>query len=157
MLRRVPELPLKGSKIRHELLGLKEFITRAREKELDYMSRVSPDQALFERMLPYAIAFGVAQQWAEAFRGIDLEVPEWYGGQSGVAFTDVLWATWLMDLTTFDSNVQDAVSYTPPVEYSSSNDGGGWGGGDSGFSDFGGGFDSGDVGGGGGGGGGDSW
>jgi uncharacterized membrane protein len=32
----------------------------------------------FEKLLPYAIVLGVADQWADAFAGIYTEPPSWY-------------------------------------------------------------------------------
>jgi uncharacterized membrane protein len=38
---------------------------------------------MFERFLPYAMAFGVEEAWAKAFRDIYREPPQWYSGGSG--------------------------------------------------------------------------
>ena len=111
-----------------------------------------PDQALFERLLPYAVAFGAVQQWTRAFDGIQLQPPQWVDGYMG----DTLWlSSFVGDAQTAQSAWEGAVSHTDSGSGFSSGDsgfGGGW-------SDSGGGFDSGGSSGdgGGGGGGGDSW
>ena len=153
-----------GQLVRRELQGLKEFITRANKDELNYMAKVDPNQALFEKLLPYAIAFDAVQQWTQAFQGIDLQMPDWYDAPMYGA-GDIFWTTMLFnDLTYFGRDYGDAMSYSPPTDFGtgggfSSGDsafggdgGGGWS--DSGGGGFDGGFSGGD---GGGGGGGDSW
>lgn len=90
---------------------------------------------LFEKMLPYAIAFGVEKEWAKRFEALDMPTPDWYVGPSG-SHSSILFVSQLShSMTSFQS------SMTPT---SSS----------SGFSS---GFSGGSSGGGGGGGGGGSW
>jgi uncharacterized membrane protein YgcG len=155
---RISDVTPLGQQVRRDLEGLQEFITRANERELNYMADKMPDQALFERLLPYAIAFDAVKQWTQAFRGIDIQMPDWYEAPMG---SDSMWTYMLMnDLDNFGNDYGDAMSYTPPV--TSFDSGGDFSSGDSGFggswSDSGGGFDGGfSSGGGGGGGGGDSW
>lgn len=152
----------KGSRIYAQLLGLKEFITRAAEPELNYMSRVAPSQALFERLLPFAVAFGAVPQWSEAFKGIELNPPEWYAGYSE-SYSN--WpALFVADMYTAERDYGSAMTQPAPTVHtssSSSSSDSSWSSGDSSFGgsyDSGGGFSSGgDVGGGSGGGGGDSW
>lgn len=38
---------------------------------------------MFERFLPYAMAFGVADKWAKAFENMYREPPTWYVGGTG--------------------------------------------------------------------------
>jgi uncharacterized membrane protein len=38
---------------------------------------------MFERFLPYAMAFGVADKWAKAFENMYREPPTWYVGGIG--------------------------------------------------------------------------
>jgi hypothetical protein len=163
ILSKTTNLLPQGRKLRDQCLGLKEFITRANQRELNYMAQRMPDQAMFEELLPFAVAFDAVRQWTKAFEGIDLQPPDWYYGYDTYG-TDYLWTSMLLnDMMYFDHTYSDAVS-TPPV--TSFDSGGGWGDGDSGFGGgFSGGSDSGggswDSGGsvdsGGGGGGGDSW
>gem|GEM_PF-1100530 len=168
---------LEGIDTRWRLRGLREFITRANEKELNYMANAMPDQALFERLLPYAVAFGVVKQWTEAFGGLDIAPPDWYVADDGFGTLQTLWTVMLIDdLLHFNHSYADAFTYQEPTSgfdgggpFSGGDSGfgggwsndGGWSGSDSGSSggwDSGGGFDSGGSSGdGGGGGGGDSW
>lgn len=141
-----------GRKIQHELRGLREFISRANKKEFEYMVDRVPDQTMFETLLPYAIAFGMVKQWANAFEGILIEQPDWYAGDFG---PNIFWYSALThDLDVMSSDWSNSLS---PVNSSDFFDGSG-GGFSSGDSGFGGGFDSGGgAGDGGGGGGGGDW
>ncbi|MCO5297650.1 MAG: DUF2207 domain-containing protein [Fimbriimonadaceae bacterium] len=142
-----------GAKVRHALRGLEEFIARAHKKELNYLVDRVPDQALFEELLPFAIAFGLVDVWTRAFDGIGLRQPGWYVGPYDGYWT----ATLMSDLTTFQDTWSSAIapvtSYGSGSGFSSGDSGfgGGWSGGGGGFSG------GGSSGGGGGGGGGGSW
>jgi len=93
---------------------------------------------LFEKLLPYAIVFGVEKVWAKQFIDLNLNQPNWYKGTPGQSFNSVLLANNLSrSLNTINRTA------SPPSTTRSS----------SGFSS---GFSSGSSGGGGGGGGG-SW
>lgn len=138
----------KGFEAKDQLLGLKEFITRSYQRELRHFAKTDFNQALYDKLLPYAIAFNAVDQWTSAFQGVQLEPPDWYTGYD--PSVGMWYASLGSDLTTFDLVVT-------PAAYASS------GGGSTSF-DSGGGFSSGsgfDGGGGadmgGGGGGGDSW
>jgi hypothetical protein len=77
--RAMPRRTLKGSQARQWALGFQEFATRV---EADRLERSAADPRLaFERLLPYAMALGVADEWAERFEGIYQERrPDWYVG-----------------------------------------------------------------------------
>lgn len=143
-----------GAQIRQKLLGLKEFIVRAQDKELQYMTKIEPTQALFEKLLPFAVAFGAVNEWSRAFSGIELTPPNWYAGYDT---TDALWTNLLVsDVSNMTHSWGSAMSYVQP-SVGTSGVSGDWGGG-GGWSSGGGFSDGGSVGGGGGGGGGgDSW
>jgi hypothetical protein len=166
-----------GVRVRAHVRGLREFIRRADSDELSRMSETMPAQALYERLLPYAVAFGYVEQWAHAFRGMEIAPPDWfqapYGGDTWTIYQ-------ISDLLVQEHAWSEAITLPPPIEApsdksfwtsgatSSFDSGTTFSSGDSGFSgssDFGssydsssGSFDSGaSSGDGGGGGGGDSW
>ncbi|HRJ27797.1 MAG TPA: DUF2207 domain-containing protein [Fimbriimonadaceae bacterium] len=128
-----------GARARMRVVGLEEFIRRAQRDELEYITRVDRPAALFEQMLPYAVAFGMTKQWAAAFEGIVQEMPRWYNVPPGTPFHPIYFAN---DLTSINSALGSAAA-TPPRSDGAS-------GGSSGFSS-GGGFSGGGFGGGGGG------
>lgn len=127
-----------GAMTRMKVVGFEEFIRRARGRELEWMSKKEPTAALFEEYLPYAVAFGLTQEWAAAFEGIVHEMPNWYQAPPGTMFRASYFAN---DLVSVNSALSSAAS-TPPRSSGGS-------GGSSGFS--GGGFSGGGFGGGGGG------
>lgn len=57
--------------------GYKEFISKVEKYRAPWMET----QDIFEKTLPYAMAFGLGKKWAKAFAGLQMERPEWY--QSG--------------------------------------------------------------------------
>jgi uncharacterized membrane protein YgcG len=69
-----------GARAREATLGFKEFLGRVEEERFKKMI-TSPE--LFERFLPYAMAFGVEDKWAKAFQDIYREPPTWYVGRVG--------------------------------------------------------------------------
>jgi hypothetical protein len=70
----MPSRSVAGSRAREATLGFKEFLRR-----VDTM----PSVELFERYLPYAIAFGIESSWARAFENIYVTAPSWYSGPMG--------------------------------------------------------------------------
>ncbi len=73
----MPRRTLKGARTTDRIFGFLEFLQRADE---DRIRRIS-DPRWFERGLPYALAFGVATQWARAFEGLSTQPPSWYAGR----------------------------------------------------------------------------
>ena len=59
-----------GIKARLEILGLKKYITVAEQDRFDMLN--DPDKSLefYEELLPYAIAFGLENRWAEKFNTV---------------------------------------------------------------------------------------
>jgi uncharacterized membrane protein YgcG len=72
----MPRRTRRGRKTYEEILGFKEFVERVDADRLERMGTRSVGQ--FEKLLPYAIVLGVADQWADAFAGIYTEPPNWY-------------------------------------------------------------------------------
>ena len=46
----------------------------------------------FEKLLPYAIAFGVEKVWFKRFENVNLKQPEWYSGYYGGNFSNYAFA-----------------------------------------------------------------
>ena len=112
--------------------SLKNFLS-SQEKQLEFQAK---NQMMFEKLLPFAVAFGVEKIWAQRFKDIQLKPPDWYKGYDTTYFNSVVFAISLnSSLNSFRS------AYTPTTS-------------SSGFSS---GFSGGSSGGGGGGGGGGSW
>lgn len=134
-----------GAKTISELEGFRMYLKTAEENRLNLLTPPEHTPELFEKMLPYAIALDVENEWGKKFDGI-LEranyEPEWYNGSEAFhpgSFTGSF-------ANSFTSSVQRA--QVDPTASSGSSGSGGWSSGSSG-----GGF----SGGGGGGGGGRGW
>ena len=76
----MPARTLEGARAREAALGFKEFLSRVEE---DRFKRMITSPELFEKYLPYAMAFGVEEKWANAFKDIYREPPQWYTGGTG--------------------------------------------------------------------------
>ena len=76
----MPRKTRKGVTVNHHLLGFREFIERAEKDRIKLL--VEEDPAIFDRVLPYALVFGLEEKWAEAFSGMFTEPPNWYSSNS---------------------------------------------------------------------------
>lgn len=72
----MPRRTRRGRRIYEEILGFKEFVGRVDRDRLERMGRLEP--GTFEKVLPFAIVLGVADQWAGAFADLYTEPPRWY-------------------------------------------------------------------------------
>lgn len=137
--RHMPARTKKGTEAYYHLKGLHEYIDTAETDRLKFQEK---NNLLFEKLLPYAMAFGLAEKWTKAFEDIIKNPPDWYspsGGWSHRPFTMVYLASAMNDVT---SSITSNIMQAPGSRGGS----GGWSGG-SGFS---GGFSGGGFGGGGG-------
>ena len=130
----MPKKTLFGSEQSAKARALKNFL-KSQDKHLAFQAK---EKFMFEKLLPYAIAFGVEVLWAKRFKDLTLTQPDWYVSTTGRQFSAVVLANSL--------HTGYGVSFASSVSYKSSS------GYRSGFSSSGG-F----SGGGGGGGGGGSW
>ena len=135
----MPRRTRKGRIAWEEIRGLEEYISRAEVDDLKDQERKN----VFERLLPYAVAFGLTKKWAVAFEGLYQEPPDWYRTNRDGPFTMMYFGSSL------DRSVGQMNSVFPSQPRSDGSSGGGWSsGGFSGGGSSGGGF---------GGGGGSSW
>lgn len=131
---------VKGAQTLEKIQGFKQFLEVTEKERLKFHNPPNMVPELFEKYLPYAMALGVENRWAENFRDIYNQAPDWYEGYgtgtnmwSAVALTN--------SLNSFSTNSQSVMVSAP----SSTASGGGSG------------FSGGGSGGGFGGGGGGSW
>jgi uncharacterized membrane protein len=128
----------KGTLLYQKLLGFKEFIKSVEKDRLQEF--LKQDEHYFDKVLPYAIVFDMADTWKDKLRGLDVPPPSWYSGSyAGSSFNTMMF----MNSLDHSMNSMSESFYSSP--HSSGSSGGSFGGG-GGFS--GGGF---------GGGGGSSW
>ncbi|MDQ3673510.1 MAG: DUF2207 domain-containing protein, partial [Gemmatimonadota bacterium] len=76
----MPARTVPGARAREAALGFKEFLERV---ETERYRKMITSPELFERYLPFAMAFAVEEKWARAFEGIYREPPTWYVGGTG--------------------------------------------------------------------------
>ncbi len=131
----LPRKTQKGAETYYELKGLYEYIDTAEKDRLKFQEE---NNILFEKLLPFAISFGLATKWAKAFEGIINTPPNWYYPAS--SWTHFSMYHFADNLTSFSN------SFTSNIISAPNRSGGGWSGG----SGFGGGFSGGGFGGGGG-------
>lgn len=132
-----PRRPLttKGAELREHLEGLREFIRVAEADRLQMLQSVSGAERvttsdrtaivkIYERLLPYAVIFGLEKEWAdEISKYYDTDPPDWYSGSSGFHV-----AAFSAGLASLSSSVSTSYSGSS----GSSSSGGGGGGGSSG-------------------------
>jgi uncharacterized membrane protein YgcG len=133
---RMPRKTKAGVEAKNIAFSLRNFL-KSQERQLTFQA---DRQILFERLLPYAIVFGVEKIWAKRFEDLGITQPSWYQSySSGRSFNSVYF------VNSLNSSISSFKQAATPTTSSS--------GFSSGFSS-GGGFSGG---GGGGGGGGGSW
>jgi len=123
----MPRRTLAGAEAKRYALGLKEFLV-SQERELEFQEE---NYFLFEKLLPYAIVFGVAKIWAGKFAHITKYQPDWYESSGGRLFTPMVLTNRL------EKNLASMqASYTPTRSssgfssgFSGGSSGGGFGGG----------------------------
>ncbi len=80
---------LRGRQLLDEMLGFKDYLEIAEKDEMNLRNPPEKTPALFEAYLPYALALGVDQRWAEKFSDVLASVrqadgtaysPAWYSG-----------------------------------------------------------------------------
>jgi uncharacterized membrane protein YgcG len=137
----MPRKTKKGVLVLQDLLGLSEYIHRAEVKQMEFHDAPEKSPQLFEKLLPYAMAFNLTSIWTKQFEGLMSEPPRWYVGATP-GFHPALFYLGMMNLSSGMERTFVSAPRTSSGGHSA------WGGGSS----FGGGFSGGGFGGGGGGG-----
>ncbi len=118
--RHMPRKTLRGTKQANIAKGLKNFLV-SQERQLNFQGN---EQMMFEKLLPYAIAFGVEKHWVQRFSSLNLQQPRWYEGSMADGFK-----THAMLSMIGDSSAQLSSVGTPQSSSSSGFSGGFSGGG----------------------------
>lgn len=144
----MPRKTAKGRRTLEHVRGLEEFIQRAELPMIDARLR----QAQFEDLLPYAMALGLASEWAAKFDGLFTPDPSWYRADTSPASTGAL-----VTMLGHTGRTMTGALASMPRSSGGGGSGGGGGWSSGGFGGGGSGFSGGFSGGGGGGGGGGGW
>jgi hypothetical protein len=110
-----------GTRALEHVLGFEEFLRRVESEHLKRIIIGHPE--LFDKYLPYAMAFGVERQFARAFEGIYTEAPRWYVGPSVMNFNVSHFSSSMSSL----SSVAGSTMSSSPRSSSGSGFGGGGG------------------------------
>ncbi len=130
--RNMPAKTIEGVNAFNVSESLKNFLS-SQERQLAFQA---DKQMMFEKLLPFAIAFGIERIWAKRFETLNLKQPDWYQGYGYTNFSTIVF------MNSMNSSFSTFRNSATPTQSSS------------GFSS---GFSGGSSGGGGGGGGGGSW
>ncbi len=71
----------KGTLFYQKLLGFKEFIKSVEKDRLQEF--LKQDENYFDKVLPYAIVFDMADKWKDKLKGLEVPPPKWYSGYYG--------------------------------------------------------------------------
>jgi uncharacterized membrane protein YgcG len=133
----------KGFEAERMLLGLKLYLKVAEEARINFANAPAKTPELFEKLLPYAMVFGLEKKWAIEFKDIYTVNPTWYTSPYMSTFSTLAFIGSIKSMqSSTDNAIVSSVQSSSSSSWSSSS-GGSSGGGSSG--------------GGGGGGGGGSW
>jgi hypothetical protein len=116
-----------GARALEQVLGFEEFLRRVESENLKRIIIGHPE--LFDKYLPFAMAFGVERQFAKAFAGIYTEPPQWYVGPSMMNFNVSHFSSSMSHLS---SAASTTMTSSPRSSSGSGFGGGGGGGGSSG-------------------------
>ncbi|MBW3570979.1 MAG: DUF2207 domain-containing protein [Gemmatimonadetes bacterium] len=126
----MPARTHQGARAREAALGFREFLHKV---ESDRYRRMITSPEMFERYLPYAMAFGVEKRWASAFDDLYREPPDWY---SGTGYGHFRASDFTARMSTLTSTAGSTMQSSPSSSGSGgggSSGGGSGGGGGSGF------------------------
>jgi len=118
----MPARTVAGARTLEKVLGFEEFMRRVDGERFE---RVVKTPEMFEKFLPFAMAFKLERRWARAFQDIYRDPPTWYVGGTGY--------TGAFDLGRFSNRLADLSSRTESTMASAprSSSGSGFGGGGS--------------------------
>ncbi len=129
----LPRRTEEGKRVWEHIQGLKLFMTVAEKDRLKFHNPPEQTPALFEKLLPYAVALGVETAWAKQFEAVFAR----YAAETGHAYAPVWFVgTGLQNFSagSFSENFSSTISSssTPPGSssgFSGGSSGGGGGGG----------------------------
>lgn len=128
----MPKKTVKGTELYQKLLGFREFIKTVEKDRLEAF--LKQDSNYFDKVLPFAIVFDVADTWKDKLKGLEIPCPAWYqGNYTGSTFSTMHF----MNSLDRSMNAMSSTFYSSPRSRGSS--GGSFGGGGSSGGGFGGG------------------
>lgn len=123
--RQIPKKTPAGADAKIMARSLKNFLT-SQERQLEFQAK---NQIMFEKLLPYAVAFGVEEIWAKRFEDLNMKPPTWYSGYNGATYRSTYLAQSLGHSFSSLSQATATVSSSGSGSGFSGGSGGGGGGG----------------------------
>ncbi|MEP6684746.1 MAG: DUF2207 domain-containing protein [Parafilimonas sp.] len=120
----------KGTELYQKLLGFKEFIRSVEKDRLHEF--LKQDENYFDKVLPYAIVFDMADRWKDKLKDLDIPPPRWYVGNYSTFTTYAF-------MSSLDRSMNEMSSTFYSTPSSSGSSGGSFSGGGSSGGGFGGG------------------
>lgn len=82
----MPRKTAQGAIVTENLAGLKYYLSVAEKDRIAFHNAPEKNPETFERMLPYAMIFGVEEEWAAQFADLytDQNAERWYSGVHGM-------------------------------------------------------------------------
>jgi uncharacterized membrane protein len=87
--RAMPRKTVDGVNAKNISFSLKNFLS-SQERQLKFQA---DKQLMFEKLLPYAVAFGVEKIWAKRFENLNLKQPDWYSGYENGHFNSYIFVS----------------------------------------------------------------
>jgi uncharacterized membrane protein YgcG len=115
-----------GRTVLDRIAGFKQYLSITERERLDRMTAPEDTPAIFERFLPYAIALGVENRWADRFSGVLAAAAA--QGQQGLGWYSGSHSPWESPgrfAETVGSSLSSAISSASTAPGSSSGSGGG--------------------------------
>lgn len=104
----MPKKTTLGTEVKDHVLGFKEFLSVTDTERFKFHNAPAKNPEQFMQYLPYAVAMGVEKQWAEQFKDIYIQNPDWYQGSATNAF---LATQFVGDLSSFNSQIASNISH----------------------------------------------
>jgi len=101
----------------------------AEKDRINFHNAPEKNPELFEKLLPYAMVFGVEKRWSKQFDGIYNKRPDWYSDPSGRVFTALILTDSLNSFRTVASSTMASKAGSGGSGFSGGGVGGGFGGG----------------------------
>jgi uncharacterized membrane protein len=127
----MPQMSPVGAYIKERLAGFHDYLETAEGDRIRFHNAPDMKPEMFEKFLPYAMVFGIEEEWAQKFVNMftpeQKNQPKWYGGSSASAFSASAFAA---DMGKFSSSTAAAfVSSSSGGSHGGGFSGGGAGGG----------------------------
>jgi uncharacterized membrane protein len=117
---------VEGRKVLDHVAGFKQYLSITERERLDRMTAPEDTPEIFEKYLPYAIALGVENRWADRFAGVLAAAAA--SGQQGFAWYSGSGSPWSNPTgfaNTVGSSLASTISSASTAPGSSSGSGGG--------------------------------